>query len=173
MPIGERKTGGTAIHRDSGWKQKVVMQRDAVTRYTRERGESVLLSLPPFSRAAREKRISLRPALTECAFFVCFRIRRDHRVMSGLRWQGIRFSLWSSLLRGMQGEYRQDQLSITQQSDSFGYRLSEVLRYNPLSRFLNRTLTESNLVWAIGSAVCFRAKRFRYVNSFQFCREKT
>lgn len=77
--------------RDSGWKQKVVMRRDAVTRYTRERGESVLLSLPPFSRTAREERkprekISLWPALTERTFLVCFRIRRDHCVVSGLRW---------------------------------------------------------------------------------------
>lgn len=163
--------------RDSGWKQKVVMPRDAVTRYTREREEKVFffpsyLSLA--SRSARgeeaaRRRISLRPALTECASLVCFRIRWDHRVVPGLRWQGIRFSLRSSLLRGMQGEYCQ--ISYQLHSDPIPLAivsLRSLTLQSFVQNFKSETLTESNLAWAIGNATCFRAKRFRYVNSSQF-----
>lgn len=34
------------------------------------------------------------------------RIRRDHSIVSRMRGQGVRFSLWSTLLRGMQGEWK-------------------------------------------------------------------
>ena len=105
------------------WKQKVVTRRccnpprerrkcssfsptfllpDACSPPRGEQCESDTLCYPDVTHLVQVKQ--------QCVifFFFCFscRIRRDDGIVSCLRRQGVRFSLWGTLLRGMQGEWK-------------------------------------------------------------------
>lgn len=128
--------------RDSGWKQKVVMRRDAVTRYTRERRKCS--SFPPtfLSRSARGEEAAAEDIVTTCIngmrFSRLFQNSTGPLCCAGsavirhpvfiMEFTPARAARWVPA----------DQLSITQRFDSFGFRLFAVLRYNSLFKFLNR-----------------------------------
>lgn len=91
------------------------------------------------------------------------RIRRDHSIVSRMRGQGVRFSLWSTLLRGMQGEWKfelatRDTPSLTSFFDPFtNFRLRL-----PSSSYESHFRVSYIYIYIPCSRIFFYARYFRY-----------